>query len=96
MYKLVNNEQLEVSQKSELGVDLGYVVASKGGVVKQVLCAAGLADDVGLLTQGMKDLQALLELTKIYCEKYQVKLVASCTAICSYFVFLFGCSASLT
>ena len=38
-----------------------------------MLNAAGLADDVGLLTGSMSRLKVLLHLTKIYCDSYQVK-----------------------
>ena len=37
IYRLVNNEQLETAQQSELGVDIGLVVTSGGGLVKQIL-----------------------------------------------------------
>ena len=54
IYRLVNNEQLETAQQSELGVDLGLVVTSGGGSVKQILSAVGHADDVGLLSNSVK------------------------------------------
>jgi hypothetical protein len=41
----------------------------------------GQADDVGLLSSSLKDLKCLLHLTKMYCEKYQVKLVGSKTKL---------------
>ena len=81
IYKLVNNEQLKVAQDSELGVDLGCVVTSKGGLLRQVLSAAGLADDVAILSSSVDNLKMLLHLTKQYCEKFQVKLVASKTKL---------------
>ena len=36
VYRLVNNEQLETAQRSELGVDLGLVVSSTEGLIRQV------------------------------------------------------------
>ena len=51
MYKLVNNKQLKSAQESELGVDLGLAVTSEGDLVRQILSAVGLADDVVLLTE---------------------------------------------
>ena len=41
VYRLVNNEQLETAQRSELGVDLGLVVSPSEGLIRQVLSAAG-------------------------------------------------------
>ena len=81
MYRLANNEQLDTAQQSELGVDLGLAVTTTGEVIRQILSAVGLADDVGLLSNDMNKLAILLHLTKIYCAKYQVKLVASKTKL---------------
>ena len=65
IYRLVNNEQLETAQKSELGVDLGLALTPSGGVVRQTLSAAGLADDVGLLPNDVNKLIVLIHLTKV-------------------------------
>ena len=81
VYRLVNNEQLRTAQKSELGVYLGLFVESSGELVNLVLSATGQADDVGLLSTSMNNLKALLHLTKLYCDKYQVKLVSSKTKL---------------
>ena len=81
VYKLVNNEQLRTAQESELGVDLGLAVTPDGALVRQILSAAGLADDVVLLTDSVYKLKALLYLTKLYCDKFQVKLVAAKTML---------------
>ena len=76
IYCLVNNEQLVTAQQSELGIDLGLVsTGSQSGVLRQVISAAGFADDVGLLASSMQKLKVLLHLTMMYCDKYQVKLV---------------------
>ena len=83
VHRLVNNEQLLMAQQSQLGVDLGRV-ATPEGLVRQVLGAVGLADDVALLAGSLAELKALLQLTKVYCEKYQVKLVASKTKLLVY------------
>ena len=62
---------------SELGVDLGIVVSQDRELISQVLSAAGLADDVGLLTSSVSKLKVLLHITKMYCDRFQVKLVGS-------------------
>ena len=77
----MNNEQLSTAQMSELGVDLSQVVDENGGLMRQVLSEAGLADDVGLLTGSIGKLKILLHLTKLYCDKFQVKLVWSKTKL---------------
>ena len=81
IYRLVNNEQLEMAQQSELGVDLGLVETDSGTISRQVLSAVGQADDVGLLTTTAQNLKILLHLSKLYCEKYQVKLVGPKTKL---------------
>ena len=81
VYRLVNNEQIQTAQQSQLGVELGLVVTPAGGVVRQVLSAVAQADDVGLLSTSLERLKALLHLTKLYCDKYQVKLVGSKTKL---------------
>ena len=78
IYRLVNNEQLQIAQQSELGVDLGLVLTDSG-LVRQVLSASGLADDVCLLASSLSRLKILLHLTELYCDKFQVKLVWSKT-----------------
>ena len=83
VYRLVNNEQLVTAQQSELGVELGSV-ATPEGLLRQVLGAVGLADDVGLLAGSLLKIQALLHLTKLYCDKYQVMLVGSKTKLIVY------------
>ena len=44
----------------------------------------GQSDDVALLANSVKALQALLHLSKLYCDKYQVKLVAAKTKLLSF------------
>ena len=63
-YKLNNNEQIDVAQGSELGVDIGSSVTS----------AVAQADDVLLLSNSLENLRLLLRLTKDYCAKFRVKL----------------------
>lgn len=63
-YKLVNNEQLKTAQQSALDVDLGLVVTANGGLERPTLSAAGLADDVGLLSSTVGKSKLLLYLTK--------------------------------
>jgi hypothetical protein len=81
IHRLVNNEQLETAQRSELGIDLGLVPAPSGGLVRQVLSGVGQADDVGLLSSSLMNLICLLHLTRMYCEKYQVQLVGAKTKL---------------
>ena len=81
VYRLVNNEQLDTAQKSELGIDLGLAPAPSGGLVRQVLSSVGQADDVGLLSSSLMNLICLLHLTKMYCAKYQVQLVGAKTKL---------------
>jgi hypothetical protein len=50
-------------------------------LVRQFLGSVGLADDMGLLSSSLKSLQLLLHLTKIYCARYQVKLLGSNTKL---------------
>ena len=73
-YKLYNNEQLETAQSSRLGVDL------KSGVIS----AIGQADDVVLVSNSLDSLRLLLNLTKLYCDKYRVLLVPSKTRLLAF------------
>ena len=68
LYRLVNNEQLLMADKSQLGIELGSV-PTPDGLVQQVLGGVGLADDVGLIAGSLSQLQTLLQLTKIYCDQ---------------------------
>ena len=72
-----------MAQQSQMGVGLG-TVHTPDGLIQQVLGSVGLADDVGLIAGSLSQLQALLQLTKIYCDKYQVKLVGSNTKLLVY------------
>ena len=53
------------------------MVGANDTVDKIVMGGAGLADEVGLLARTMNGLSTILQLTKMYCEKYQLKLVGS-------------------
>jgi hypothetical protein len=77
----VNNEQLQTAPQSELGVDIGQVVTDDGHIQHNVLSGVGQSDDVAHLANSLKALQALLYLSKLYCDKYQVKLVAAKTKL---------------
>ena len=79
--KIYRQLQLQTAQQSELGVDLGQVITAEGDHIRQVLSAAGLADDVVLLSSSVKSPKILLHLTKLYCYKFQVKLVWSKTKL---------------
>ena len=64
LYKVYNNEQLNLAQVSNFGVPLGPVTVS----------GLGQADDVAHIANDLHSLQALLDLTLYYCEKYHVSL----------------------
>ena len=81
IYRLVNNEQLKTAQQSELGVDMGQVVTNTGQIKHNILSGVGQSDDVAHLANSLKSLQALLHLSQLYCDKYQVKLVAAKTKL---------------
>ena len=83
IHRLTNNEQLETAQKSELGVDMGTSVTGSG-LSRHVLSGVGQADDVGLLSSSLQSLKILLHLTKMYCSKYQVKLVGAKTKLLAF------------
>ena len=64
LYKVYNNEQLDLAQESEFGVPCGPVTIS----------CVGQADDVALVANDIHALQALLELSLYFCQKYHVSL----------------------
>ena len=66
-YKVYNNDQLEVAQSSQLGVELG-------GSTPLVVSAIGQADDVALVSNEIFALQALLQLSLQYCQHHHVTL----------------------
>ena len=66
IYRLVNNEQLETAQRSELGVDLGLSLLGSGNLERLTLSAVGQADDVALLSSDLKSLKTLLHLINLY------------------------------
>ena len=69
-YKLYNNEQL-TAQDSGLGTSIGDIRVA----------AVGQADDSGLCSDDMHQLQFLLKLSLNFCSKYQVELSASKTKL---------------
>ena len=70
-YKIYNNEQLTSAQESGFGTTIsGIRVAS-----------VGQADDTALISNDISQLQCLLNLTLIYCQKHQVQLSASKTKL---------------
>ena len=74
LYKLANNEQLNVAHQSELGVSVNGIVIS----------AIGQADDTCLLSDCIHKLQLLLQLAVEYCTKYHVELVPEKTKLLCY------------
>ena len=73
-YKIYNNEQLCMAQDSGLGTAIsGLPVA-----------AVGQADDTALLSNNIHQLQHLLDLSILYCNKHQVKLSAGKTKLLVY------------
>ena len=88
MHKLANNEQLKVAQNSGIGIDLETSFISQGQdnyLLPQVLAAIGLADDVGLISNTVLGLRALLQLSEEYCYKYHVKQVPDKTKLLVFF-----------
>ena len=73
-YRLVNNEQVKIAQDSRLGVELDLAIRP---VTRGVVSAVAHADDVALVSMLLRSLQALLQLTKLYCTKFQVKPYSS-------------------
>ena len=63
-YKIFGKEQLTMAQSSCLGVPLGT----------DTISAIGDADDTVLISNCLHSLQNLLQLTLIFCSKYQVHL----------------------
>ena len=63
-YKIYNNEQITTPQMSGLGTYIHNVPVA----------AIGQADDTGLVSNDIHQLQNLFQLTLNYCEKYQVEL----------------------
>ena len=73
-YKLANNSELQVTQRSQLGVHLGPVhVAS-----------IGQADDVALVSNCPYRLQGLLTLAMEYATSHHIQMVASKTKLLRY------------
>ena len=70
-YKIYNNEQLSTAHHSGLGVT----------VMNEVVAAICQADDTVLVSNDVRQLQLLLQLSLAYCEKYQVRLSASKTKL---------------
>ena len=63
-YKIFAREQLDMAQRSALGVPLGKLTVS----------AIGQADDTVLVSNDIGFLSSLLSLTVFFCEKYLVQL----------------------
>ena len=74
-YKIFSQEQLQLLQESRLGVPLGPLTVS----------GIGQADDTLIISNNIKKLRYLLELTKTFCSKYQVQLCADKTRLQVYF-----------
>ena len=64
-YHLVDIEQLQTAQQSELGVDHDQGITANGDHIRQVLSAAVLADDVVLLSSSIKSLEILAPLIQV-------------------------------
>ena len=71
LYKIFGKEQLSMAQRSSLGVFFGHTTVS----------CIGQADDTALISNDVQKLFYLLELTKIFCRKYQVELCADKTKL---------------
>jgi hypothetical protein len=73
-YKIYNNEQITTPQMSGLGTDVQNVPVA----------AIGQADDTGLVSNDILQLQHLLQLTLNYCAKYQVELSTTKTKLLAF------------
>ena len=88
LYKIFGKEQLSLAQRSSLGVPFGNSVGV-GGSVRDgdgdgdglTVSSVGQADDTCLVSNNVYHLFYLLELTKIFCSKYQVELCADKTKL---------------
>ena len=74
LYKVYNNDQLNVAHDSQLGIDLG-------GSTPLIVSAIGQADDVALVSNDIFSLQNLLHLSLQYCERHHVALRADKTKL---------------
>ena len=72
LYKLYNNELLDVCQKSSLGVKLGEHL---------VISAVGQADDTVVMSNHLERLKLLCYLTELYCRRFNVTLSPSKTKL---------------
>ena len=63
-YKIFSQEQLQTAQNSALGVPLGPLTIS----------GIGQADDTALVSNSIHNLNYILHLTKVFCNKYKVQL----------------------
>ena len=70
-YKIYNNEQISTPQMSGLGTT----------ILDVPVAAIGQADDTGLVSNDIHQLQHLLQLTLNYCAKYQVELSTTKTKL---------------
>ena len=70
-YKLYNNEQFTVAQKSNFGVSIGPITVS----------SVGQADDAALVSSDFNNLGHLLHLTMKYCEDYHVEMTPEKTKL---------------
>ena len=70
-YKIFAREQLELAQRSKLGIPLGDLTVS----------AIGQADDTVLVSNNIHHLFYLLHLTLTFCTKHQIKISAEKTSL---------------
>ena len=71
LYKLANNSELEVTQLSQLGVNLGPTHIG----------SIGQADDIALVSNCPYKLQGLLNLAMEYAEAHHVEMVPDKTKL---------------
>ena len=82
LYRLSNNEQLQIAQESGLGICLSRFFKDNHKLLSTVtLSAIGQADDVCHISSSILNLKCLLELTKEFCAKFHVKLVGEKTKL---------------
>ena len=66
-YQIYKNEQLSSAQRSGLGTGIAGITGA----------SVGLADDTALASNDLHQLQMLLDISLLYCQKHQVQLSAS-------------------
>ena len=81
LYKIYNNEQLVTAQESGFGTSISGYHGASGSESGFQVASVGQADDTALLSNDIRQLQHLLDLSLMYCKKHQVQLSAGKTKL---------------